>query len=233
VTITNNGNSAVAKTTAPLQINLNFQDAASNNTLITTQSVKLSGLAAGRSCVVKMVVTVPGTVATGTYQPFVTINDNSAVPDINSSNNSFLGAQVLDVVQGSVNIVGTLGASTFPDTLETGQSLSGTLRVTVTNAGTLPLPRGQTATIQVMARPDTGTDVMLGSSIVSISSLAAGGSRTFRVRTLSVPGLSTGHYTLIASITPVQTLNESSTSDNLATTTGSGGTIELTVNEPV
>jgi hypothetical protein len=232
VTITNNGNSAVAKTTAPLQIILNFQDASSNNTMISTQSVKLAGLAAGRSRIVNMVVTVPGTVATGTYQPFVTINDNSAVPDINSSNNSFLGSQVLDVVQGSVNIAGTLGTSTFPDTLDTGQSLSGTLKVIVANSGTLPLPRGQTATIQVIARPDSGSDVMLGSSIVSISSLAAGGSKTFSVRTLSVLGLSAGHYTLIASITPVQTLDESSTSDNLATTTGSGGTLELTVSVP-
>jgi hypothetical protein len=230
VTVANLGNISVPKGTTPVLVNVYLQDiASSTNTLISSQTINMSGLGAGKAKKLKLGVTVPGTIATGTYEPYITINEDSAVTEQNASNNTLLGAQVLNVEQGVFNLGGSLVASTFPATTTVGTDLTGRLNVSVSNTGSLTIPAGQTVVIQVIAHPDTGDDVVLGSSTVTLSGLAPGRAKTFSVPTTLVGGLTSGHYILEASITPVQALNESSTADNLLTTTLTGSAIDLTV----
>lgn len=231
VTVTNLGNVSIPGSTPPVQFNFYLHDTTSgDDTLISSQtSTSLRGTGAGKSKTVNFNVPVPQTVTTGNYQLLVKVNENGAVGETNSSNNSALSSQVVSVTQGQFNVDGQLSASTLPTTLTAGQALPGTLSVLVRNTGTLTLPPGQKFTLQVLAHPDTGADVPLGMTTLTLSSWAPSKTQVFSIKNLQGTSLTAGHYVIEALLTPVQALTESSTSDNLVTTLSAGGTVDLTV----
>ncbi len=85
----------------------------------------------------------------------------------------------------------------------------------VQNLGNVALPSGQQVTIQIIARDTTNTanpDIVLATlANQSVSVLAANGSKTFTVSVSRSAGLPADTYQVLATITPVQALVESST----------------------
>lgn len=233
VTVTNLGNAAVPGQTAPVLFNFYLQDTTSGvQTLISSQSTtNLRGTASGKSKLVMMNLMVPAAVLPGSYKLLVKINENAAVSETNTANDSFLSAQVTNVAAGFNNVDGFLVSSTFPALALTGVTLKGNLKVQVRNSGNLTLPAGQKFVLQVFAHADDGTDTLIGASNINLSSWAPGKSSQFTVTTSFIGGLPLGHYLLQALLTPVQALSESSTLDNHITTTSLGGTFQLTVHQ--
>jgi len=231
LTITNLGNAAVPGQTPPVQINFYLHDTTSGaDTLISSQTVtNLRGTARGQSKLVNLNVTVPGTILTGSYKLLAKINENAAVSETNLLNDSVLSSQIVNVTQGFFNVDGVLSTSTFPTTIATVLPLSGKLSVLVRNVGNLTLPAGQKFTLQVLAHPDVGADIVIGSSTITLSSWVPLKTALLTVATKSFTGLTAGHYELQALLTPVLPLTESSTTDNRVTANGLGGDVELTV----
>ncbi len=131
----------------------------------------------------------------------------------------------------SYNLTGFFLPATLPRELA-GQPLTGTITVAVTNAGTLGLSGGQKVNIRLMAHTASKNVLLSLSNGLSVANLAPGGSKQFAfdLKKATVPPV--GDYTLQALITPSTPLAETSTADNLVTSTAAQKTIALHVAAP-
>jgi FKBP-type peptidyl-prolyl cis-trans isomerase len=231
VTVTNNGNISVSGSSTPVAFDFYLYNVADETqTLFASQTTRsLRGLGTGRSKTLKFNVTVPDSLSTGNYQMMVLLNSNAAIDDTNSSNNTATSTQTVLFTQGYHNLLTSVDSSTLPMSITAGQALAGSVNVVVGNAGNLTLPAGQKLTLTIIARSDSDSDVTLKTSVISVSRLAPGKALRFTVSGLSATALSTGSYQLLAEVTPVQTLTETSTDDNLALLTSDGGSLTLAV----
>ena len=129
------------------------------------------------------------------------------------------------------NLTGALLPTALPPEMA-GQPLQGTLSLAVKNAGNLVLPPSQQVTIKFIAHGTSG-DVTLGTSKAqNVSKLKAGDTKTFTFDLKKAASVPAGDYTIEALITPTPVLTESSTNDNLVTTTAAHKTIALHVIMP-
>ena len=129
------------------------------------------------------------------------------------------------------NLTGSFLPTSLPPEMA-GQPMQGSLSLAVKNAGTLALPPSQQVTIKFIAH-GTSSDVMLGTSKPqNVSKLKAGDSKTFTFDVSKAAAVPAGDYTIEALITPTPALAESSTDDNLVTTTAAHKTIALHVIKP-
>jgi hypothetical protein len=99
-----------------------------------------------------------------------------------------------------------------------GNAFSGYASVNVQNVGTLPLPYTQRVTVTLIAQNTaTNVETTLGSTTASVSGLNPTYGVTVNVHGVTT-GLATGNYTILATLTPVQAMNEISTANNNVTT---------------
>ena len=143
-----------------------------------------------------------------------TVNDGTANSNAASRN----------ITVNYVNLAGTLSSPSWnalPSSVIAGTAISGSISVVVSNLGNVALPSGQQVTLQLIARDMTNTgnsDIVLAAlANQSVSALAAKGTKTFAVSVSRPAGLPADTYQIVAAITPVQALTESSTADNWVT----------------
>ena len=171
---------------------------------LTGQSVSLLG--AGKSATFSTTVTLPFGLVGGTYNIVAKVDTTDVVTgDTNPANNTVMSATTIAVAQGLVNLsASTLGISTLPASLASGALLKGTVSVTMKNTGTVAMPAGQSATIQLVAY-DAATDtyVPLGTLDSTLTAaLAVNATKLFTVKVNLPAGLAAGNYQLEATITP-------------------------------
>ena len=132
------------------------------------------------------------------------------------------------------DISGTLGNSTLPSSIVAGSTAAhnGTLGVVVKNSGNIALPAAQEVTIALLAHPTAGgSDITLvaAGTQYAVGALAAGSSKALTISAnFTGKDFAAGNYTLEAQITPVPSLTETNTANNLVTLNASNATIGLT-----
>jgi hypothetical protein len=124
-----------------------------------------------------------------------------------------------------VDLTGTLGTSpVLPSSVVANAKFAGTLSVTVTNSGNVPLPANQQVNIELWAY-DTATAAksLLGTlKSQSVSKLGANKSLTFRPSVTAGTVLAEGDYQVWANIVPVKPLAELNSDNNWANATAAG-----------
>ena len=81
-----------------MQFNVYLHDTTSGtDTLIDTQNLSINGIGGGRSARRTLRVTLPPGTAPGTYQLLVTLNENGAVNESDTTNDTILSDQTIQV----------------------------------------------------------------------------------------------------------------------------------------
>ena len=195
--------------------------------LATLANQSVSALAAKGTKTFAVSVSRPAGLPADTYQIVAAITPVQALTESSTADNwATSPTKTIAVAPAVMNLAGTFGTTwTLPSSIVAGKSLTGSVSVVVSNLGNVALPTGQTVTIQFVAEdttnPGTGY-TLLTLSNVSVSALAAKGTKTFS-GTVSLPaGLPADNYQIVANIVPDQALTESSTADNTVTVTATG-----------
>jgi hypothetical protein len=229
ITVTNNGNAASVGTSdiSIFAVNPSTQ---AQTPIVTLANQNLGGINPFTSRSLTLTATLPIGFSAGTYQLGITINPSHTLLENNYTNNSAVSAQTITVDQGLAFLTGTL-ASSLPTDLTANSSISGAINVTIANQGNVRLPAGQQITLTIVAHnTDTGVDFTLATtSALSVASLIAGGSTTFAVNVNDTTGLLTGSYVIQAQISPIQTLPEYASANNLITLTAASAAVPLTI----
>ncbi len=193
--------------------------------LATLANQSVSALAANGSKTFTASVSRPAGLAADTYQVLANIlpvqpptGTSSVVGSVTSP------TKTITATPAFVDLAGTFGPTwswTLPSSIVAGQSLKGSISVVVSNLGNVALPTGQTVNIQFVAEdtttPSNPAITLATLSNQSVSALAAGGTKTFSGTVSLSTGLPADSYQIVATISPVQALTESSTSDNTVT----------------
>ncbi len=205
------------------------------DTLLTTSApLSVASLKSGASDKFTILVKNTTGLPTDTYVLEAQINPVQALAESNTDNNLVAfnaSAQQFTVVATNsfFNLTGTLASSTLPATRLHDTSLSGTVNVTVVNAGNLVLPAHQQIQLELFLHPDSGSNVTLKVTTISLASWAPGTSKTFALSGSLPGGLPAGDYILEAAISPSPALAESNPDDNFVTLNNSGSTIPLII----
>ena len=239
VVVKNIGNVALP---AGQKINIAIDaDYATTTTLLKTLAgLSVSSLGAGASATFATYVTLPITLGSAIWPldqyKLVAVADSTdlVTGDIRRANNTVTSAGAISVFQGSMDLFGKFGTLwTLPSSIAAGKALAGYASVVVSNQGNLALPAGQLVNIVVTAHDttNTGNPVIMLATLAnqSVSALAAGGTRQFNVYVNRAAGLSSDHYQIEATITPVQ-LQAGPTLNNYTVLTNAlGNTLGITV----
>ena len=229
VVVHNMGFGTVSGSNTTADITISAQGSSGEPMILRSVNENLKGLSTGKTKTFNINVVVPAGMAEGSYTLIAEVDSQSLIAEGNYTNNSVSTANI-SIASGFDNITGSLVSTTIPAAVVSGAAINGAFTVSVKNAGNLNLPKGQQATIKVIAHnTDTGANITLYTSPAeSLSALAAGASKPMTLTLKNAPGLAAGNYTYETLITPVQALTESSTADNLITTTAANGTLGVT-----
>jgi FKBP-type peptidyl-prolyl cis-trans isomerase 2 len=218
--IENIGNSAVPSG-SKTNVQIYAENSAGTKTLVLTKNnLSLAGLGVNTIKVVNLTFALPAVLASGAYTFVAEVNQDkteaesavdatlATLTEVSTTNNSVTTASGVVVSQGINSLTGTLAASTV---VHSASGVIGKLTVALQNIGTLTLPQGQTATVEIVAHPvgaaDASTDIVLASGLViSLSDLGVGGVRSFPLSVDFTAAIASGAYDLEATITPVAAL---------------------------
>jgi FKBP-type peptidyl-prolyl cis-trans isomerase 2 len=221
VAIQNIGNSAVpggSKTN--LQIYAENSTTSDKTLLTIKNNLNLSGLGVGKVAHEKITLALPATLVSGTYTFVAEVNQSqteeedgpdaslATFDEISTSNDQADTPLSVSVRQGVNSLTGTIKASTVA---HTAGGVVGDLTISLQNTGTLTVPKGQTATVEIVAHPvgavDTSTDIVLATGLaISLSQLGVGGVRSYTLPVSFTAAIASGAYDLEATVTPVGTL---------------------------
>jgi hypothetical protein len=218
VSVTNLGNDKVPSSTAPIDFSLFLRDTTTNveTPVSFTTTPKLRSLSPNHAKQVILFLTVPASVASGSYQLVLKMNTMGALTETDLTNNTVVSSQILTIAQPQYNLTPAIAGSTLPATARAGSKLSGSVTVTVVNNSNMSLKGGQKATVQLFARNnDTNALTLLGSASVSLSKLAPGAAANVLIKLKKALAPATGTYTLVAVVT-APGLAETNTADNTA-----------------
>jgi hypothetical protein len=233
VIVTNNGNITSTGSSDITIFALNTSTQA-QTTVATLTGQDLGGLAPGASRTLTLTTTLPFGMTTGTYQLGVTLNPSHGITESTYTNNSATFTPTIDVARGVPDLTGALVSTTVANNLIGGKPINSNIVVTVANSGNVLLPANQQITLAILAHNVASSqNTTLTSSVLSVASLASGSSLTFTVPIELAGGLSAGDYTLEAQITPVQSLLENSTANNLLTPNATDQRFSIVVAAPV
>lgn len=235
VKVTNVGGLAVTGTGSFADVQIFLHDTTTGEeTLLTTlahQNLKGLGLNGSKTFNVK--TTLPLGFSGGTYSFVARVNGDQAITEsnpLNSTplvNNSTASVAMVTVVQGHVDLQGSLVSETFPPAVVSDTAFSGKLVVRVTNEGNVSLPSSQKISLQIRANNGSGDIVMATVSNISVANLKPDKTKDITININNTGGLPTGTYTIQALITPTTALPEDQTGNNLITQTASGQTFTI------
>ena len=208
-----------------------------DTTLTVSPTLSVSNMAGHTAQQFTVAVSHTAGLIAGSYQYEAIITPVQHLTESNTADNTI--ATTSAGVKESLTVTdpdisGTLGNSTLPTSIVAGSTAShnGTLAVVVKNSGNIALPAAQEVTISLLAHPTAGgSDITLvaAGTQYAVGALAAGSTKTFTISAdFTGKDFSAGNYTIEAQITPVPSLTETSTANNLVTLNASNATIGLT-----
>jgi hypothetical protein len=206
--------------------------------LATLNNQSVAGLRAGASVSFNAYVNAPVGLPADSYQVEALITPVLDLAETRTDNNLATltaagAAKTITANPSFVDLSGVLGTTwTLPTSVVACAPMTGTVSVVVKNLGNVALSSAQRINIQFIAHDTTDSgnaDVVLASlTNQSVASLAAGGSATFTASVSNPAGLPADSYQIEALITPVGSLTEARTDNNLATVTALGATKVMT-----
>jgi FKBP-type peptidyl-prolyl cis-trans isomerase 2 len=218
--IENIGNSAVPSG-SKTNIQIYAEDSSGNKTLISLKNnVSLAGPGVDKIKHETLTLTLPATLASGAYTFVAEVNQSqteaedaadaslATLAEISTTNNTATTTTGVAVMQGTNALTGKIAASTL---LHSASGVAGKLTISLENIGTLTLPKGQEATVEIVAHPagsaDTSSDVVLASGLaISLGSLGVHSSRSFVLPVNFAASIASGVYDLEATVTPTVAL---------------------------
>jgi hypothetical protein len=192
-----------------------------------------SSMVAGAVKTIPVRVTIPGSLPADDYILEARIIPQDSMSESNTANNlltaTLLGQHLtLTSAPQFNNVSGNLVSTNLPTAKAANTAISGTMYVTVSNLSNLTVPSGTRIQLTLIAHTAT-RDITLGTASASISLLGIGKSTGNIAVPARLPGgLTTGNYTLEVLIT-APTLTESTTADNLITSTKTGGSLTMAI----
>ena len=179
---------------------------------------RVSGLKPGRSSVASIRVSIDPSLPAGDYAIVATATPTAALVEPDVGNNTATGPAVT-AAAAFHDLATAIDRTTLPLYAVTGQTTRAKVRLELTNAGNVALPRGQRVDLEVALRPagaaDASQDVLIGSADGrGIGGLKPGRSKLADVRVTVDPGLPAGDYTVVVKAMPVGALTESDLDNN-------------------
>jgi len=178
-------------------------------------------------------VTVPGTLSDGTYNITVTVTPVAPLVTDDPSNNVLSTTAAASPLQVTVapaftNVGGALVSSKLSSGL-LGQTITGSVQVTVRNTGNQKFSSAQQATLQIFARDindnsDNGTAISVPVTI-SLKNFTPNQSGTFNVNVSLLGGLPAGTYDIEALVTPTLPFTQTTPADEHLQLTAAGDPI--------
>jgi flagellum-specific peptidoglycan hydrolase FlgJ len=206
-----------------------------DTTLATLSNQSVSALAAGGTKQFVASVSRAAGLPADSYEIEATIAPVQALAESNTNNNTATTpAHTVTSTAPFVDLSGVFGTTwTLPATIAAGKALTGYASVVVKNGGNVALPAGQNVNIVIVAHDTTNTNnpdiTLITLANQSVSALAAGGTKQFNAYVNRPAGLTADNYQIEATITPVQALTESNTSNNTVLLNTLGNPLGITV----
>ena len=157
------------------------------------------------------------------YQLVVTVDaldelGNDRVDETDEDNNEAVTPGEVEVARGFVDLTSHFSKNRLPGAAVSGERYKGSIRVGVTNEGTVRLPSGQKIDIQLVAINNAdSSEILLGQKLgQSVSSLKSKATKSITVSVDVKTGIPTGNYTLEARVTPQGGLVEEHDNNNTA-----------------
>ena len=190
-----------------------------NVTFATLTNQSVSALAAGGSKQFIIPINLRGGLPANTYNIVANISAVGSLTEDTSNNRvserpiSNLSTSIVSASR-FVNMSGVFGTTwTLLPAVVNDAPLKGTASVVIQNLGNTALATGQKVNIELAASGST-TIPLASLNGLSVSGLAAGGSRQFSIPVNLLTGLPTDTYSFVATITPTPTLSGASDSLN-------------------
>jgi len=208
-------NDGTAPVNSPVQVTLFVSPDSvidANATELGQPDVVKLKIPARKSRVVKLRFNYPQFLAAGGYYLLADFNSNGSVLESNYSNNVAVSSAPIEISPAFVD----LGTSFPPHkaaTFNLGQS--GLESVIVSNFGNVPASGPLTIDVSATSAStsiSTGTLIAFSHGI----NLAPGASQTFKIR-VPLTGLAAGTFNFVADVDPLNTFNESTLTNNIAT----------------
>jgi CARDB len=203
VIVTNNGTAATPK--LPVSIVAYLRPAGgdgSTDISIMPKPGSVSALAAGKPKGVNLSLTIPPTLAAGTYTLVVKTDATGALTETDETNNTLVTGTTVSAAQAFIGL-GNAITSSLPALLDDAADVNGVAQVTVTNNGNIPVPSTGLVDVTVSLRPTGGADIVIGSSTAQkFSNVKIGAPVQFAVSVTVPLGTTAGNYTLVATVTP-------------------------------
>jgi hypothetical protein len=219
ITITNNGNVASVGVSDILVYAI---DTTTHNEIPiqTFSNVNFSGIAAHGSKTITLTTTLPIGFTTGNYQLAVRLNSGQTIAESSYTNNSVATTQTITVQQGLPDFSVAVRPTNWPQrAIISGNLTNLTLPITITNNGNV-ISAGTTDIVVYAIDTTTQAQIDIQTfSNVSLANIAAGGTKTLTLTTTLPIGFATGTYRLAVRLNSSNTLLESNSANNSASST--------------
>lgn len=224
VTVANNGAS-----TTPSAATINFSvrarpvnaaDASSDVVLAVFNAVSIGNISPGLSAPFSLGVTLPSQLANGSYRIAVVGTPSNDVGDANSANNTAISAYSL-TSSSARDVSVSISNVTLPTSIFAGQTPTGTVSITISNAGQTATPTGSTIDLSVRARLATATsaagDIILASATDQpIGAMLPGASVSITVNVALSSQLTEGGYKIVVVGTPSTLVADTNSANDTA-----------------
>lgn len=186
--------------------------------------VKLGGLKPGARKNLKVAAALPVGMDSGDYHLVASVNPGEVDGDDagnNTASTEDLDLAPIAIATGFNDLEVGISSSTLASALIAGNAASGTVRLGITNNGNIALPKTQHVGVAVVLRPndaiDDSQDVPIGTAAnASIGKLRPGALKQISVKIAVPADAPADDYTMLAIVTPVESLSEQSTENNTA-----------------
>jgi len=216
VVVTNEGNVSVPRGTEidiAIMAHPAFspEDGSQDVSVATWEGCSIGGTSAGGSRTFNRAIHLPRDMATDDYFLIARVDASDVVAEKDESNNRVAADDSIDVTHGFVDLAGSFGTVTVPESVVAGVPVTGHVPVIVTNLGNVAVPAGQHVDIHVTAEPtDGGGAHRLAERLnYSVGNLGPDGATRKRLVWVNLQeGLPAGTYEIVAEILPVEPLDE-------------------------
>jgi hypothetical protein len=171
-------------------------------------SVTKKGITKDNNKSVTVNVSLPLTLAAGSYSLVIKVADNSPTGSAAQLNNAIVVPFTLSATAAFTSLSETLTTAKIPSTIAGGTAKSGTILLTLANAGNIATFPSLQYDIAIVLRPAAGADIpVISKADVTIPTIKPnGGTKTIgapiAVSAAATAAIPAGTYTLVALLTP-------------------------------
>ncbi|MEM6393613.1 MAG: CARDB domain-containing protein [Planctomycetota bacterium] len=191
-------------------------------------------LVPGDNAFVAFRVNVPLSLPAGDWRAIAVLDPDNKLPESSTANNTLV-SQVGTIVVPDYDLAGALADLKFPSAIIAGNAAKGSVRVAVSNPGTVATPKAAAADVKVYARLASaantasvlGGDILLGEATnQKLGGIKPGSKpKAVNIKLESGVGLASGTYKLVVAVDAGGDLAETNESNNVSVLTGETFTV--------